>query len=196
MIYQVFLCFLRFLLLFCCCTIKCNHLHMPVTFLWTRSTGTRLSGHVTRFKMEKKRFKMALQRIFAQSFPFQIFPHLFTKLKNKWVDHTFTKPKGKFFMEFTLSSKYSRKCNRFSIMIINKLHADATEGRGLKWCIKLDKRFVLIYFYWLHKIGSCSTLHFLCCYANYLTKTKGSVYNAHLDFRGKICVKKVRIIHG
>ena len=27
-------------------------------------------------------------------------------------------------------------------------------------------------------------------------KTKGSVYNAHLDFRGKICEKKVHIIHG
>ena len=27
-------------------------------------------------------------------------------------------------------------------------------------------------------------------------KTKGSVYNAHLDFGGKICEKKVRIIHG
>ena len=27
-------------------------------------------------------------------------------------------------------------------------------------------------------------------------KTKGSVYNAHLDFRGKICLKIVRIIHG
>ena len=38
----------------------------------------------------------------------------------------------------------------------------------------------------LHKIGSCSTLYFLCCYANYLSrmKTNGSMYNAHLDFRG------------
>ena len=38
----------------------------------------------------------------------------------------------------------------------------------------------------LHKIGSCSTLYFLCCYANYLSrvKTNGSMYTAHLDFRG------------
>ena len=38
----------------------------------------------------------------------------------------------------------------------------------------------------LHKIGNCSALYFLCCYANYLScmKTNGSVYNAHLDFRG------------
>ena len=42
------------------------------------------------------------RRIFAQSFLFQIFPHLFKKpTKDKWVpvDRTFTKPKGKFFME-------------------------------------------------------------------------------------------------
>ena len=40
----------------------------------------------------------------------------------------------------------------------------------------------------LHKIGSCSTLYFLCCYANYLSgmKTNSSMYNnnVHLDFRG------------
>ena len=32
----------------------------------------------------------------------------------------------------------------------------------------------------LHKLGSCSTLYFLCCYANYPSrmKTNGSVYNA------------------
>ena len=47
---------------------------------------------------------------------------------------------------------------------------DATDGGGLKRCRKLDKLFVLIYFYWLYKTGSCSTLHFLCCYANYLTR--------------------------
>ena len=38
----------------------------------------------------------------------------------------------------------------------------------------------------LHKIGSCLTLYFLCCYANYLSrmKTNDFVYNVHLDFRG------------
>ena len=42
----------------------------------------------------------------------------------------------------------------------------------------------------LHKIGSCSTLYFVCCYSNYLSrmKTNGSVYNMHLDFRGnQVC---------
>ena len=112
---------------------------------------------------------MVLRRRFVRSFLFQIFPHLFKKPKNKWVDRTSTKPKGKFFIEFTLSSKYWRKCNRFSIVIINKLHDwSATDGRGLKWCTKLDKLFILVYFYLLHKIGSCSTLYFLC-YTNYLT---------------------------
>ena len=43
-----------------------------------------------------------------------------------------------------------------------------------------------LFFSLLHKIGSCSTLYFLCCYVNYLSrmKTNSSVYNAHLDFRG------------
>ena len=44
----------------------------------------------------------------------------------------------------------------------------------------------------LQKIGSCSTLYFLCCYASYLSrmKTNGLCIsniancNAHLDFRG------------
>ena len=40
------------------------------------------------------RFKMALRRIFSRSFLFQIFPHLFKKPKDKWVDHTFTRPKA------------------------------------------------------------------------------------------------------
>ena len=85
---------------------------MPVTFLWTRSPGTRLAGHMNKIQ------DGAAKNI---SFLFQIFPHLFKKPQDKWVDRTFTKPKGKSFMEFALSSKYSRKCNRFSIMIINKL---------------------------------------------------------------------------
>ena len=67
---------------------------------------------------------------------------------------------------------------------------DATDRCGLKRCTKLDKFFVLIYF--------CCLFDFFCevNYANYLMKTKGSVYNVHLDFRGKICEKKVHIIHG
>ena len=37
-----------------------------------------------------------------------------------WLDWTFTKHKGKCFIEtILLSWKFSRKCNRFSIMIVN-----------------------------------------------------------------------------
>ena len=114
----------------------------PVTFLWTSSPGTRLAGHMTWFNL------MEWQRIFARSFLFQIFPHLFKKPKDMWVDRTLTKPKGKIFMEFTLSSKYSRKCKIFSIMILNlSCMTNATDRLGLKWCTKLNKLFVLIYFY-------------------------------------------------
>ena len=75
---------------FFCCIRTWSIYTTPVTFLWMRSPGTRLAGHVARFKI-------MLQRIFVWSFL-------------------------KFFMEFTLSSKYLRKCNRFSIMIVNKLY--------------------------------------------------------------------------
>ena len=136
----------------------------PGIFLGTRSSGTRLAAtwYNSRWHCEGDLHDL---------FSFKSFCICSKNQKNKWVDRTSTKPKGKFFIEFTLSSKYWRKCNRFSIVIVNKLHDDwsATDGRGLKWCTKLDKRFVLIYFYLLHKIGSCSTMHFLCCYANYLT---------------------------
>ena len=94
--------------------------------------------------------------IFARSFLFQIFQHLCKKIpQDKWVDRTFPKPKGKFFMEIILSLKYSWKRNRFSIVIVNmwdskwmtypELSFDVTDGHGLKWCIKMDKLFVLIY---------------------------------------------------
>ena len=58
---------------------------------------------------------------------------------------------------------------------------------------KAGQTFLLIYFSLFHKIGSFLTLYFLC-YANYVMKTKGSVNNVHLNFRGKICKKKVSII--
>ena len=97
------------------------HLHNACNiFIWTRSPGTRLNCHVTRFKM-------VLQRIFARSLLFQIFLHLLKKPNVKWVDWTFTKPKGKFFMElkglvqkwpkwrlwtnFHKTSKYVLSCN-------------------------------------------------------------------------------------
>ena len=122
---QWYIKFYVFLIFFCCFAAAWSNAiicTMPVTFLWTRSPGTRLAA------------TMVLRRRFARSFLFQIFPHLFKIPKNKWVDRTSTKPKGKFFMEFTLSSKYSRKCNRFSIVIVNKLHDWCHDRQGLKWC--------------------------------------------------------------
>ena len=95
------------------------------------------------------------QRIFAQSFLFQIFHICAKKPQDKWVDLTFPKPKGRFFVEIIFSSKYSWKRNRFSIVILNmwdskwmtypELSFDVADGHGLKWCIKMDKLFVLIY---------------------------------------------------
>ena len=77
------------------------------------------------------------------------------KPQDKWVDRTFPKPKEKFFVEIILSSKYLWKRNKFSIVIVNmwdskwmtypELSFDVTDGHGLKWCIKMDKLFVLIY---------------------------------------------------
>ena len=84
------------------------------------------------------------------------------------MDHTFTKPKGKFFMEFTLSSIYLRKCNRYSIMIVNKLHdwwQMGTDRCEQKWWTKLDKLFVLIYVYMCCK--KFVVVQLSCC-ANYL----------------------------
>ena len=96
--------------------------------------------------------------------------------KDKQVDQAFTKPiKENVFMEIILSLKYSRKCNKFWFMWDSIWMTDVTDGSGLKWCINLDKLFVLINFSLLHKIGSCSILYFLCCYVKYLMnmKTKG-----------------------
>ena len=41
------------------------------------------------------------------------------KLQDKWVDRTFPKSKGKFFVEIILSSKYLWKRNKFSIVIVS-----------------------------------------------------------------------------
>ena len=85
---------------------------MPVTF-YERGDLERakLAGHVTGFKMVEK---------ICTIFLFQIFPHLCKKTpEDKLVDRTFTKLMGKFFLEIILSSKYSRKCDRFSIVIVN-----------------------------------------------------------------------------
>ena len=128
-------------------------------------------------------------------FSFKSFCICSKKTKDKWVDHTFTKPKGKFFMEFTLSSIDLRKCNRYSIMIVNKLHdwwQMGTDRCEQKWWTKLDKLFVLIYFYMCCKKFVVVSVELLCKLPH--MKTKSSLYtsNVHLDFRGKICEKKVQ----
>ena len=70
---------------------------------------TRVAGHVARLKME------TIRTIFSHS-------NLKSKPEDKLVVGTFTslaKHNGKFFMEIILSSKILRKCNRFSIVILN-----------------------------------------------------------------------------
>ena len=127
--------------------------------------------------------------------------NLFSFKPDLWVDWTFPKPKGKFFAEIILSSKYSWKRNRFSIVIVNmwdskwmtylELSFDLTDGQyGLKWCIKMDKLFVLIYlspcFIKLVVVQLC-----IFCVVMQITwvvwkQTVPCISTAHLDFRG-IC---------
>ena len=59
------------------------------------------------------------RRIFAWSFLYQVFPHLCEEAIRYMSRSNFTKSKGKFFMELILSSKYSWKRNRFSVVIVN-----------------------------------------------------------------------------
>ena len=131
------------------------------------------------------------------------------KPQDKWVDRTLLKSKEKFFMEIILSSKYSWKHNRFSIVIVNicdyvRLEMMNDLSRVLVWChwwtwtevmYKDGQTFCLGFFiFLLHKIGSCSTLYFLCCYAITWVVWKQTVrenlilpivmINVHLDFRG------------
>ena len=120
-----------------------------------------------------------------------------------WVDQTFSKSKGKFFMEIILSSKYSWKRNRFSIVNICETWNDDLFG-VIVWCHWWTLTEVVykdgqtsclgLFISLLHKIGSCSTLYFLCCYAItwVIWKQTVRVYlilpivmiNVHLDFRG------------
>ena len=121
---------------------------------------------------------------------------LFKKAKkNKWNGSYFYKLHGIYFV-----IKILEKIQQiFLIMIRNKLHdwchwrtwdwSDVQSYTNfLSWCISN----------WLHKIGSCLTLHFLCCYANYLIwKQKvPCIMRISTFYRGKICEKKVHIIHG
>ena len=145
---------------------------------------------------------MALRRIFAQSFLIQIFPHLFKKNQkiSEWIILLHSLKENSSWNLLCHQNTPENATDFQSWDLINKLHdwsSDATDhnGHSLKWCTKQEKLFVLIYFFLLHKIGSCLTLHFvLLCKLTHM-KTKGSVCNAHLDLRGKICEKKVRIIH-
>ena len=117
MIHQVLWCFLHFLLLFCCCTIECNNpFAQCLEHFYER--GVLELDLLPRDKIQDGTVKK-ICTIFSLS---NLSAFVQKTKKNKWADHTSTTPKRKFFMEFTLSSKYLRKCNRFSIVIINKLH--------------------------------------------------------------------------
>ena len=70
-----------------------------------------------------------------------------------------------------------------------ELSFDVTDGHGLKWCIKMDKLFVLDYLSpCFIKLGVVQLIVFFVLFCNYLSrmKTNSSMYNAncnvHLDF--------------
>ena len=119
------------------------------------------------------------RRKFARSFSSKSFHICAKKPQDIWVDRTFSKSKGKFLMEIVLLSKYSWKCNRFSIVIVNICETRNEWvndlSRVIVWChwwawievmYKDGQTFCLgLFISLLHKIGSCSTLYFLCCYA-------------------------------
>ena len=131
---QVLWCLLRFLLLFA--AARSN----AIVAFYERGdlARTRLLGHVTRFKMAEN-----ICTIFSHS-NLSVFVQK-KKKEDKWVHRTFTKHKRKFFMEVVLSSKISRKCNIFSIVIVNLWDSNwMIDERWLKWCRKLGKHFFLI----------------------------------------------------
>ena len=99
---------------------------------WKRRPGTSktLAGHVTRFKMAED---------VARSFLFQVFPHL-CKEATGYMSRS--KSKGKSFMEIILSSKYSWKRNRFSIVIVN-----ICETRN-EWLMSYDLSGVIVWRHW------------------------------------------------
>ena len=113
------------------------------------------------------------RRIFAHDlFSSKSFHICAKKPQDKWVDWTFPKPEEKFFIEIILSSKYSWKCKRFSFVIMNmrdskwmtylELSFDVTDGHRLKWCIKMDKLFFLIYSSPCFKILGVNRLCIFC----------------------------------
>ena len=110
--------FYVFFVFFCCFTaaqsrIKRNICVMPITFF--EGEDLERARHLLATWQDSR-----WRRIFAWSFLFQVFPHLCKEATRYiWVDWTFSKSKGKFFMEIILSSKYSWKRNRFSIVIVN-----------------------------------------------------------------------------
>ena len=79
------------------------------------------------------------------------------KPQDKWVDRTFPKSKGKFFMEKSFCHRNNREnatdfqswswtCKtRNEWLFRSYCKLAVTDGHGLKWCIKMEKFFVLIY---------------------------------------------------
>ena len=102
-----------FFILFCCfIAAQSNAIHLcnAYNIFWTRRPGMSqtLAGHMTRWWRD-------LHDLFSS----KSFHICAKKPQDIWVDRTFSKSKGKSFMEIILSSKYSWKRNRFSIVIVN-----------------------------------------------------------------------------
>ena len=148
--------YIKFYVFFCCFTAaQSNAIHLCmqriiITFFeWGDLERTRHSLAT----WQDSRWR----RIFDDLFSCKSFHICAKKPQDIWVDRTFSKSKGKFFMEIVLLSKYSWKRNRFSIVIVNicetrnewliqsYISFDVTDGHGLKWCIKMDKLFVSDY---------------------------------------------------
>ena len=117
-------------------------------------------------------------RIFARSFLFQVFPHFCAKKpQDIWVDRTFSKSKGKFFMGINLSLKYSWKNTwDFQSWLWTYMRLEMNDLSGvIVWChwwtltevmYKDGQTFCLgLFISLLHKIWICLTLYLLCCYA-------------------------------
>ena len=136
--------FLRFLLLFTAARSNAIHFHDACKIYdWGDLETNLVTWQDSRWLT-----------ILARSFLIQIFLHLCKKnpKDNEWMEILQTL-KNNFSCNF-FSSRYLRKCNRFSIVIVDLQDASwMTDGHRLKWSMKLGKNFVLIYSPSLIKLG-------------------------------------------
>ena len=99
--------------------------------------------------------------------------------------------------------KYSKKCDWFSVMIVETCKIPVEwliqylyDGHRLKWYTKLGKQFVLIYSLCFIDLGVVQLCLFVSLCKLLHMKTKGSVYctnNTHADFRGEISEKNYNL---